>query len=303
MNHPTRSNLTVSALVAASSLSLLSACDQPRPRCSIAHGDFAARYTLIDSTGPCESPLLGETLGVHAYYEPRSQRDRRPDFNKTSIAIQPSTLTGLLANAVERGEPNPEDRPFAFGGFAQSEPSEDFCMVPTLSTARVRLPDLPEKALECEVLPPEPAVDVSYTFSNVKVYVTAGAYGTQLAADLTYTKGECTARYQVTAVYPAVYCGVEESTAAPGEPMDGGMMEPAEDAAALQDADQSDVFVPAADCEPPPGPQVPDDSLCSAVADPEQGRDIGSGINPDFAVQCDPELLYCVLSSAPPSLR
>ena len=51
----------------------------------------------------------------------------------------------------------------------------------------------------CPPLPAEPAVSIRYEFSNVRVYTTASAIGTQLSADLTYTKDGCTATYRVAA--------------------------------------------------------------------------------------------------------
>lgn len=291
--------------VLASGACWLLACDQPKPRCSIARGDFAATYTLVASSGPCE-PLRGEVLSVQAYTAPRSASDPRPDYDKTSVGIQPSALSALLAGAADRGAPDPSDQPFALGAFADSSPdSEDTCSVPLLSSARVRLPALAEQVEMCSTLPPEPAVDVSYAFSNLEVYVTAGAYGTQFSADLTLTRGECVDQYRVHAVYPTVSCAVELMDDG-GEPLpdagalpDGGALP---DAGALLDAradsPSEDPHTMDGACpeEEPAAVLVADDSLCSPNGDPAMGRPYGSGINPDFAVQCDPELLLCVLS-------
>lgn len=48
-----------------------------------------------------------------------------------------------------------------------------------------------------------------------------------------------------------------------------------------------------------------DPSLCDPRADPEAGRLIGSGINPDLEerVTCDPETALCVLNSLPEALQ
>lgn len=47
------------------------------------------------------------------------------------------------------------------------------------------------------------------------------------------------------------------------------------------------------------------DDDCSPLPDPDKGRDLGSGINPDFAdnLQCDPDISLCVLKQAPEALR
>lgn len=297
--------LSAGAVALTGIVAALSGCEQPRPRCSSARGEFSAIYTLRSPpTGrPCEM-LHGEILGVQTYTAPRSATDSRPDYDKMSLAIEPATLTGLLENAAERAEPHPEDKPYARGPFAESEPAaDDFCTVPTLHSARVRLPALAEQVQECTTLPPEEAVDISYTFRNVRVYTTAGAYGTQFAADLTYTQGDCTAEYAVRAVYPAVPCGSPPPTVeVPLEPLDGGMDEPVPEAGLLDAGlDASAMMLepesPEEDaaCPEPEASEtlMADDTLCSTMA----------GLNPDFAVRCDPELLLCVLEAAPPSLR
>ena len=46
---------------------------------------------------------------------------------------------------------------------------------------------------------------------------------------------------------------------------------------------------------------IPDNSACCPNPDPIGGRASGSGINPDFPVKCDPDLLLCVLDTADPS--
>jgi len=50
-------------------------------------------------------------------------------------------------------------------------------------------------------------------------------------------------------------------------------------------------------------PAVPceTDVDCDAVADPDNGRPTGSGINPDFDVSCDATLGLCMLKSKPPA--
>ncbi len=313
------------------------ACDQPRPRCSIAQGDFAATYTLVSGEGDCAT-LRGEVLGVQAYYAKTSDRNPRPDYEHASIGIQPQSITDLLGGTGGCGEPDPSDAPYSFGGFASAEPgADDFCIVPTLSSARLRLPAIAGQVNACMCVPARPAVDVSYEWSNVRVYTTAAAHGTQLAGDLRYTKDGCTATYRVQAVYPAVACGAlveppaesdggaaEEDAAAD----EGGLPDVADggadfdaglggdgglDASTEPEADEGGASAddaPAEDdaaCSPPedePAPMVmPDDTACLQTADPAHGRAIGSGISDAFAVRCDPDLLLCVLSGEPPSLR
>jgi len=112
-----------------------------------------------------------------------------------------------------------------------------------------------------------PAAARSYTWSNVKVYVTTAHPGTQMTADLVYSEGECAATYRVMALWPAVGCGV--------------------------DADEDGVE------------EGIDAALCDPDADPAAGRATGSGINPDFEdrVECHPELHLCVLREVPEGLQ
>lgn len=288
-----RTFVHVAALQVCALALFYSACDQPAPKCNVAHGPFWAQYTLVSGEGDC-AMLTGEELDVQSYYAPRSGSDDRPDYDKVSIAIQPMTITAALANAAGLAEPDEDDVPYALGRFSTSSPtSDDLCVAPRLSAAALRLPAVPAHEVDmCTSAPDAPAYDVRYEFSNVRVYYTPAAIGTRFAADLTYAADGCTARYKVAAVYPMVSCGV------PTPLEDAGAM----DAAAAADAEASDDAGAAADggmaedageaCpppEPPSGPPVPDDSLCE-----------NAGINPDFAVSCDPETLMCALRKGVP---
>jgi len=296
---------------------LFGACDQPAPKCNVAHGAFWAQYELVSGEGEC-AMLTGEELDVQSYYAQRSNDDKRPDYDKASIAIQPFTFTAALANAAGIAEPEVDDVPYAIGRFGTTSPRGDgFCVAPKLTTAQLHLPEVAEHEVDmCTIAPPAPAVDVSYAFSNVRVYFTPAAIGTQFTADLTYTQADCVAKYRVAAVYPIVSCGaptpLEDVGASDAETDAAGLDAAASDAetpldAAVSDIDAGDVAAPDADVdsgttadagepcpppEPPAGPSVPDDSLCE-----------GAGINPDFAVKCDPVAMMCVLAKNAPSLK
>ncbi|MFT3921292.1 MAG: hypothetical protein QM778_02030 [Myxococcales bacterium] len=312
--------LSVCGLGAASLLVV--GCEQPKPKCNIARGDFAAHYTLVSGEGDCAT-LTGEVLSVQGYNQPISSKDKSPDYNRTSIGIQPSGITNYLYSL---GVPNPEDKPYALGGFEDSTAgSDDFCVVPTLNVARVRMDAYPEMPNEDMCMPPYPAqdaVDVQYQFSNVRVYNTAADTGTSFAADLTYIANGCTAVYKVTAVYPVVSCALElpvDADAAAPAPTDGEQPDAAQpDDAGIADGGDLDGSVavdadggepaPEVDCgtpepEAPVGEMVPDDTLCDSVPDISKGRTIGSGISPDYATVCSPDTMFCVLKSDPPSLK
>ena len=64
--------------------------------------------------------------------------------------------------------------------------ADGFCRAPKFSVARLRLAAVPAHEVDmCTSAPAAPAYDVSYAFSNVRVYYTPAAIGTQFAADLT----------------------------------------------------------------------------------------------------------------------
>lgn len=267
----------------------LGACEQPEPRCNVAHGSFWAKYTLVEGDSGACSMLTGEQLDVQSYYAPRSATDKRPDFEKVSIAIQPMTITAALGNAAGIEEPNADDKAYSMGLIGTARPGSDgFCRADKLSVARLRLPAVAEHPVdECTTAPEAPAYDIKYEFSRVRVYYTPSAIGTQFEADLTYTQDDCVAKYRVAAVFPMVSCAATPA-------VDAGM--PAADAGAV---DAGEVDASAADggvvCPPPPPPgpdPSPDDSLCE-----------NAGINPDFALSCDPATMMCVLAKAAPSLK
>jgi hypothetical protein len=159
----------------------------------------------------------------------------------------------------------------------------------------------------CTSVPHAPAYDVRYEFSNVRVYYTPAAIGTQFAADLTYTADGCTAKYKVAAVTPMVSCGASaalgDAGAADAMVADGDLADDdagvAADGGEIGDAGEvmdAGAVADAGEACPPPappsGPAEPDDSLC-----------VNAGINPDFAVACDPVAMMCALEKDVPSLR
>jgi len=302
-------------------LSLLAAgCDQPSPKCGIQRGQFAATYTLVSGNGDC-STLKGEVLNI-GVYSPAGASNAPPDPNRVIVGVQPQSLADYLGGAAGVAEPNPEDRGYALGEFSSSKPNDaDFCVVPSFSNpARVRLPEIPEQTEMCTTTPAQPALDVTYEWSDLRVYATAGAYGTQFAARLRYKNGDCVAEYAVTAVYPVISCMAmpPESDGSPATGDDGGApigagpdafvpqgldasadMDAAgsqADAEILDDPASDDATCPAPD-EADNTPPMVDDALCTPAAT------AGLGLNPDFATRCDPDLMLCVLSKEPPSLR
>jgi hypothetical protein len=197
--------IAVGAIVACSG--------QPTPKCKAAGGPFATVYTLVSGTGDC-SMLPGDVLYIQSYNGSKS--DGTPDYDKASVAIEPSTITGLLGSGP--ADMNMSDVPYGIGNFSGTQADGDgFCTAPTLSVARLRQDAVPPDPTMCPPIVGSPAVDMQYAFTNVRVYNTALALGTMMSADLTYTTTDptgatCVAKYHVRGVYPAASCGVAGPT-------------------------------------------------------------------------------------------
>jgi hypothetical protein len=267
---------TFGLLVAALALG----CDQPKPKCTAAHGSFAATFRLVSGEGACAELTTG-VLNVQSYNDSKSDGTLDPD--KPTLAIQSQEATDVVGSGRET---DPDVEPFAFGAFDRSEPDEDgICSVSSLSEAVLRAPateEVPEMMVdECTLEPAQPAqeaIDIRYEWSNVRVVVTPSAIGTKLEADLEYTVGDCTAVYRVAAVWPIVECG---------SPVEGGeeqeLPEPPpddEDAGVVPENPDCPVQEP----EPPPAELEADDEICKT-----------QGAIPDFPVRCDAATLMCVL--------
>jgi hypothetical protein len=307
----------------------LAACDQPSPKCNIARGLFSARYTLVPGsvtgTGDCGS-LPGEELWVQGFTQPKPGSSA-PDPDNIKVGIISTTVNDIKSRAECSGVTSTSaETAYALGSFVSSKPDrDDFCQVPVLTPSQVTVAEA--EAADCDecqpTFPVEPAHDVRDEWSNVRVYVTAGANGTQFSADLKRTIDGCTAQFKVTALYPSVACAgypIVEMNPATGDDAgaeDGGLFGDAGlggmDGSVESDAETPDddssvgeepgEFVPPDYCPgaSPPNP-FPDQTLCSQSA-PITGGPSGTNINPDFMVQCDPQQLRCVLSGDPPSLH
>ena len=171
------------SLVAASALALLGGCDteQAATTCRAAGGGlpFAAKYMPVGgtATGACDLP--GELLALSSY-DP-------PNANRPTLAIAVSEIetypTDGSAPAIAVGEFTEK----------QANPATSTCSAPTMT--------------------PLVSGTLSYTFSNVEVYVSAANQGTQLKADLTIADtgaAACSAQYKVLGLWPEVPCDTNE---------------------------------------------------------------------------------------------
>jgi hypothetical protein len=263
---------STAALFAASS------CEQPPVLCTCGRGDFAAKYTLVDGTGECAT-LTSELLGMNAYSPEKNgpNSGSMADWHKSSVAIGSERIGWFMDRAGRSSVPvDPAQKHYVIGDFPEYPAANDFCSFSAArADAQVVLPALPPVADNPMTMvdDSEPAVEatsLTYKWTNVNFLVRPDAIGTQMTADLQYTKNGCTANYKVKAVYPARNC---ESRTTPGQP---------------------------------------DPDLCSPVSQPDKNIFEGSGISPDFPVECvefDPgspggaKRFFCMITKDVPAFK
>lgn len=267
--------------------------DQPDPVCITTTSAFAVKLIEVgrvesapgacDGLGPAGFNALPE-VGISPYYG-RKGPNGQPDYDRGSLALQSAEMGTFVYTARSLGvENDPAGQLYSRGDFSSSRPDEDnFCTVPTLSPTRVVLPDIdavmddPATADVDESFPGQPAVDATLEWSNLRVYVTADTFGTQMDADLVDTRvtaaGSCAISYRALGLAPAVSCAaLDPETGAP-----------------LTNPDGSYQLDPVA-CEP--------------EADPAAGRVLGSGISPSTRFSCDPATAFCMIEGDTiPALR
>lgn len=288
---------------------------------------FAVRYIEKGApTGTCDgfTPFKGDMVGMQTYHPDTGKKER--DFTKTAVAIRTQSLGELQWMTEDLGVPGDIVQANSLGDFTDVDPnSEDLCEAKTLSPAQVifegttfpsdaayypladdTLPETCAADSDCNAnvnavctpdgvcgVAPEcmadldcnavdtavcvgadpasatpgfcavpvdlPKTDLKYEWSNVQFLVTAAAVGTQFMADLKITLNGCVAEYRAVGVWPSVDCTT---------------------------------FDPEATS---PG----DDALCNPEPDADNGRPIGSGINPDFGpIACDTEIAVAPIVDA-----
>ena len=299
-------------------------CDQPKPKCAAGRGAFIGVYKKVSGPDSC-ADLKGEKLGFSTY-NAQSGKLGKPNLDVGTIAIQAESL-GTLIDTAEAGgsvDKDPTHKPYALGNFTTAEPVNDFCEVPTLSVATQTIPEVkadPDNEIEAS-----PETTVSYAWSNVRVYVTAAALGTQFTANLTLTTDKVQCGYQVVGMYPYVECtkknpankkvslpderdcspdsdedpsvGCTKNEECFSNVCDQGLCRCVTSAGCCADKDVAKCDTSGNRCAPPPAGSAGTGSTCH-----DAPRPTGSGINPDFPTKCDPDLLVCVVTKDVPALK
>ena len=272
------------SLIGATTVLVATSCQQPPVLCTCGRGDFAAMYSYVSGPTECGN-LKYEILGMNAYSFEKDgpNTGSMADWNRGAVAIGSERIGWLIDRAAESmvSDANPGHKLYTGGDFPK-EPTNDFCAVPTMRMpdAEINMPEIPaipDNPTTTDVnesKPLVPATHYVYKWSNLEYLVRPDAIGTQLRGDLEYTMNGCTAKYKMKAVYPARNCEKQDDA---GNPM--GM---------------------------------PDPERCSPVAQPEKKIFEGSGISPDFPVECvefdaagltTTKRFYCMLTKDVPAFR
>jgi len=283
-------------------------CDQATPLCRTGTGSYTVKYTLTSGAADSKCGKLDtDLLYVNSYNAIGD--DGKPDLEKVSAAMAPAALGQLVDDATaalslpDNTDPDPDatHKYYAYGAFATAEPVGDFCDIPNPSPAIQALPELPAvpaqpaddggTADKCDDTPAQPAQDaipattVSYEFTNWHLLFTAAHAGNQFSVHLKYTVDGDSCEYDGR----AALFGQRQSC----DKGDGTPLPEACDSVA-----HPDIKTVAANCDPATG-EVPVGQ--PAFVD-DSGLATGSGVDPGFAVTCDPSLV-CVLANPVPSLK
>lgn len=258
------------SLVALLSLVGAPSCDSPKLLCDVASGPYIVRYYPKDAGADCLS-LKGELIGMKTY-NPPSADGENIDASKTTVAVQASSVgdTADAAAAAGTEDPDKTHTLYSYGDYSNTPDADDVCSASALSSAEIHVPKTAytDDDGNPRVLPETRLV---YAWKSLDVYTTFSSTGNAATGEVTLTrevtdpdtgvKDACTTTYVVSALYPAVGCEV-------------------------LDADGN-------------GTGVMDETACCPEPDLAKDRPYGSGINPDFKVKCDPDLLTCVLDWQP----
>ncbi len=224
-----------SAVAVMGAASIISGCaiEQPASGCILQDASvyaWQAAYipkTEADAAKTC-GQLKGEQLGVWKYANPKATDADRANNTAAIFAIRPRRLAQLTRGSYtydtteidpKTGKPKPKtvtvtrvpqdkwDDATAVSSTLSSAPdANDFCKATGFSQAAITV-----EAVANEVNPAKvelPAASRTYQYGDVEIYVNPSAPGTQLRGTLTYTEGDCTAEYNVMALWPSVGCEV-----------------------------------------------------------------------------------------------
>lgn len=306
-------------------------CEQSPIQCTVGHGTYIAKYTLVSGDDACYG-LPAEEIAMSTYLGDNG--DGTANYGVRKLSVQSDTMGNTfrgyeVANgklAVEdkfldpKGEWRKTNTAYGFGEYTTEPDGNEICYaggggVSDLSVAEFNFPDVDKVGTDGKPVK-KSAVHYKQTWKNLKLHVTADAPGTQAVGTMVFEDvlAGCTAEYSFFALFPAVYCGEDvmgqvDNDGDPNTP-DANDTDDDGDAATPVNNDKDDDDDPATPVDNDDAdPSAPDvdadeeeyirtdavDAYCDPKSDPANGRPFGSGINPDFKTVCDPNIFYCQL--------
>ncbi|WP_375771309.1 hypothetical protein NR798_10540 [Archangium gephyra] len=188
---------TAGAVLLASSLGACEA-QQQDPQCMVGKGAFATVYTLKAGQDPAAAcaQLKPERVGLEKYF---NQDPNGP----ATVGMRAITVGNLVAETTATApktqlDPDAPFEPNSVGALTTDAPGEDnFCEVPTLNPTQVVTRSIAAGGSDR---------NLSYEWSNLRIYNTPQIPGTQFTAELRYIDNGCTAEYTVKGIWPVVSC-------------------------------------------------------------------------------------------------
>ena len=192
---------------------LLTGCPEPEMKCRSAQGAYGVRY---EGDLSCIG-RAGDRVGLRTY----NPGEQSPDFDTVVVGLQVASLGAALERAEAQAA---EHEDFTYdatdedvrttGQFEDSLPDDNgMCQIESMGSVSLTLPAIPAIPPDPEVeddegFPEQAAIDVAYSWSNMRVLATPAAQGLQFIADVEYTDNlaNCTESYTAIGLYPAVAC-------------------------------------------------------------------------------------------------
>jgi hypothetical protein len=221
---------------------VISGCElkQPEAGCIVQDASVAAWQasyipkTEADAAKSC-GKLKGEQLGVWKFSDPEASEAQISSNTASSLSIRPRRLASLtrMTYSYPTGEKDPvtgelvidEDtgEPVEKSVTVTRVPQDKWANATTSSATMPEMPDaegfckatgFSQASITVEAVTNEkdsskvefPAASRTYQYGDIEVYSHPSAPGTQLRGTLTYTEGDCTAEYNVLALWPSVGC-------------------------------------------------------------------------------------------------
>jgi hypothetical protein len=180
---------------------------QPKPLCKVRGDEYIARYFDPVKSGTCSDEQILTTEIVQLQYYPPSRDDAN---DKAKMAIVPASIGDAVNDATHHMLPfTPgKDSAYSLGPFTTAQPDDsDICSVPTLSVATIMVGEIPGDAMAMPPVEAIPPRSFKYTWSNVKIRVTASSNALHFGADLVRQEDACIVTYKVSAITPIAHCG------------------------------------------------------------------------------------------------